>query len=166
MPATFSKPVTNEAAASIKRSYEEPIAFVPQPDKANVVKARKLKIPLRQNPADPDSEKVDKIFMEFVENTPEAFCQWRCDMDEYIQGAGLTAPTAKLQAGHALLGPQHKPTWDNIVTAMGNIQDDVQVMQVCYLFALNFMDNKPDVSRNATWHLIPFTSPRIGPQDR
>ena len=49
MPTTFSKPVSHEAAY-IKRTYDEPIPFVPIVDKANVQKPKDIKIPLRQNP--------------------------------------------------------------------------------------------------------------------
>jgi hypothetical protein len=31
---------------------------------------------------------------EFVGTTLEAYCQWMCDMEEYIQGKGIVTPAA------------------------------------------------------------------------
>ena len=55
----------------IRRAYDEPIPFIPVVDKTNVQKPRDIKIPLRQNPAVANSNKVEKTFQEFVENSPE-----------------------------------------------------------------------------------------------
>jgi hypothetical protein len=142
MAVTFSKPVSQETTA-IKRSYEEPIPFVPQADKTNVQKPRDIKIPLRQNPAQANSGKVEKVFMEFVENTPEAFCRWRCDTEEYIKGAGINTPAAKIQAGQQLLGQHHKATWETVVSTVvpdGGVTTEEEVQDIFIAFALNFMD--------------------------
>ena len=142
MPNTFSKPVGNDTTI-IRRSYEEPISFIPQLDKTNVQKPRDIKIPLRQNPAVANSPKVEKVFTEFVENSPEAFCRWRCDTEEYIRGAGINAAAAKIQAGQQLLGQQHKTTWENVVQEVvpgGAVTTDEEVEQIFEAFALNFMD--------------------------
>jgi hypothetical protein len=142
MPTTFSKPVSTDATV-IRRSYEEPISFVPYADKTNVQKPRDIKIPLRQNPAQANSTKVEKTFQEFVENTPEAFCRWRCDTEEYIKGAGITQPAAIVQAGQQLLGQQHKTTWETVVSTVvadGTVTTDDQVQEIFDAFALNFME--------------------------
>ena len=144
MPTTFSKPIAHDSV--IKRNYEEPISFIPQKDKNNVQKPREIKVPLRQNPAQANSAKVEKVFTEFVENLPEAFCRWRCDTEEYIKGAGINTNPAKLQAAVQLLGPQHKTTWDttiaNVLPAGGVNANttDAEVQQIFEAFALNFMD--------------------------
>ena len=141
MPTTFSKPTSQET--TIKRTYDEPIPFVPQADKTNVQKPRDIKIPLRQNPAVATSTKVEKIFQEFVENSPEAFCRWRCDTAEYIKGAGITAPAAKVLAAQQLLGQSHKTTWETTISAIvegGAVTTDEEVQEIFEAFALNFMD--------------------------
>ena len=143
MPNTHSKPVTPDTAV-IKRSYEEPIPFVPQVDKTNVQKPRDIKIPLRQDPANARSAKVEKVFSEFVENSPEAFCRWRCDTEEYIRGAAITAPAGQIQAGAQLLGQHHKTTWETIISTVvpaGPVTTDAEVVQIFEAFALNFMDS-------------------------
>ena len=143
MPTTFSKPIAHDAV--IKRNYEEPISFIPQKDKNNVQKPREIKVPFRQNPANANSPKVEKIFTEFVENIPEAFCRWRCDTEEYIKGAGINTNPAKLQAAVQLLGQQHKSTWETTVAEVlpngvnANTTNE-EVQQIFEAFALNFMD--------------------------
>ena len=67
MPTTFSKPISHETAY-IKRTYEEPIPFIPQADKGNTQKPKEIKIKLRKDPTDPNSTTVNKVFNEFVEN--------------------------------------------------------------------------------------------------
>ena len=126
----------------MRRAYDEPIPLVPQPDKGNVQKPKDVKISLRSNPAVAASPKIVKIFTEFVENTPEAYCRWRCDMEEYIKGAGLNAPAAKIQASQQLLSQQHRTTWDNCVLNVvpaGNVTTDAEVDEVNAAFALTFM---------------------------
>ena len=59
MPTVFSKPVSQET--TIKRTYDEPIPFVPQMDKANIQKPKNVKIPLRQDPGDKESKMVAKV---------------------------------------------------------------------------------------------------------
>ena len=127
----------------IRRAYDEPIPFIPVVDKTNVQKPRDIKIPLRQNPAVANSNKVEKTFQEFVENSPEAYCRWRCDTEEYIKGAGITTPAAKLQAGQQLLGPQHKTTWDTVISTVAPgdaVTTEEQVQEIHQAFALNFME--------------------------
>ena len=141
MPTTFSKPMSHEAAF-FKRTYDEPIPFVPIVDKANVQKPKDIKIPLRQNPNQANSPKVEKVFTEFVENSPEAFCRWRCDTEEYIRGAGINQPAAKVQAGMQLLSQAHKTTWENIVQAQvpgGQVTTEAAVEEIFQAFALTFM---------------------------
>ena len=143
MPSTFSKPVSQDTT-TIKRSYEEPIPFIPQTDKTNVQKPRDIKIPLRQNPALATSQKVEKIFQEFIDNSPEAFCRWRCDTEEYIKGAGIHAPAPKVQAAQQLLSQQHKTTWETTIAAIvpdGVVSTKEQVQEIFEAFALNFMDS-------------------------
>ena len=113
----FSKEAHRDSSIA-KRSYEEPISFVPQVDKTSVQKPREIKIPLRQNPAVATSQKVEKVFLEFVETSPEAFCCWRCDTEVYIKGAGINTPQAKIQAGAQLLGQYHKTTWETVVSTV------------------------------------------------
>ena len=142
MHNVYSKEAPRESAP-VKRSYEEPLPFVPQVDKVNVQKPREIKIPLRQNPAVATSQKVEKVFLEFVETSPEAFCRWRCDTEEYIKGAGINAPQAKIQAGAQLLGQYHKTTWETVVSTVvpgGAVTTDEEVQEIFEAFALNFMD--------------------------
>ena len=142
MPNVFSKEAPRDGTQA-KRSYEEPIPFVPQVDKTSVQKPREIKIPLRQNPAVATSQKVEKLFLEFVETSPEAFCRWRCDTEEYIKGAGINAPQAKIQAGAQLLGQYHKTTWETVVSTVvpgGTVTTDEEVQDIFEAFALNFMD--------------------------
>ena len=95
MPSVHSKMERGSAGLS-KRTYDEPIPFIPVKGKVNVQKPKDIKISLRQNPAVANSPKVEKVFTEFVENTPEAYCRWRCDMDEYWRGANISNPAAKI----------------------------------------------------------------------
>jgi hypothetical protein len=141
MPTTFSKPTATEAAV-FRRSYDEPLPLVPVVDKTNVAKPREIKVNLRQNPAEANGQKFEKVFLEFVENTPEAFCKWRCDVAEYVQGGGLDTPAKVIQGAQHFLGQQHKTTWDTVVASVvpdGRITTDAQVQQIFDAFALKFM---------------------------
>jgi hypothetical protein len=141
MPNTFSKPISHETA-TIRRTYDEPIPFVPQTDKGSVQKPKDIKIQLRQNPAVANSPKIEKIFTEFIENSPEAYCRWRCDMEEYTNGAGIVAVAAKMQASTQLLSQAHKTTWETMIVQVvpdGQVNDDQQVDDIYAAFALTFM---------------------------
>jgi len=140
MPPVFSKPVI-AVKSHIKRSFEAPIPFVPQADKNNIVKAREIKAPLRSVPTVATSAKIQKVFTEFVESTPESYCRWRCDVEEYTTGTGASTATAKLNIAALLLGQQHKETWDTIVAAEleGEEADDDNVNNIMESFALIFM---------------------------
>ena len=127
----------------MKRTYDEPIPFVPQADKGNVQKPKEIKLKLRQNPANANSPKIEKVFLEFVENTAEAFCCWRCDMEEYIKGAGIVQPAAKIQASTQLLSQAHKTTWENMVQQVvpgGAVTTEQEVEDIYARFALTFMN--------------------------
>ena len=158
MPTTFSKPVSQEATV-IRRAYDEPIPFIPTVDKTNVQKPRDIKIPLRQNPAVANSPKVEKTFVEFVENSPEAYCRWRCDTEEYIKGAGITQPGPKVQAAQQLLGQQHKTTWDTVIATVvpdgGAVTTEDEVREIYDAFALNFME--PVARRKQKRYMTPGT---------
>jgi hypothetical protein len=67
----------------MRRTYEEPISFIAQTDNKNSVKPKEIKV--CQDPTDPNSDEVSKTFAEFVGTTPEAYCWWMCDMEEYIR---------------------------------------------------------------------------------
>ena len=140
MPPVFSKP--SHEAAIIRRTYDEPIPFVPIVDKTNVQKPKDIKISLRQNPGQANSPKIEKVFTEFVENSPEAFCRWRCDAEEYIKGAGIIPPAAKIQASQQLLSQQHKTTWETIIQQVvpgGQVTTEQEVSDIFEAFALTFM---------------------------
>jgi hypothetical protein len=83
MPNTFSKPVSHETSP-MRRTYEEPISLIAQKDTKNSVKPKKIKVKLCQDPTDPNSDEVSKTFTEVIGTTPEAFCHWMCNMEEYI----------------------------------------------------------------------------------
>jgi hypothetical protein len=72
----------------MQHTYEKPISFFTQADKASFVKPKEIKVKLHQDPTDPNSDEVLKTFTELVGTMPEAYCQWMCDMEEYIQGKG------------------------------------------------------------------------------
>jgi hypothetical protein len=55
MPNTFSKPIAHETSP-IWRTYEEPISLIAQADKASSIKPKEIKVKLRQDPTDPNSE--------------------------------------------------------------------------------------------------------------
>ena len=128
----------------MRRNYEEPISFVPQADKNNsAVKLKEIKLKLRQDPSDPDSEEVSKTFQEFVGTTPEAFCQWMCDMEEYVRGKGIATPAAIINASQQLLSQSHRTTFDNCVRGIvpeGPASTQEQVEHIIRAFALTFMD--------------------------
>jgi hypothetical protein len=143
MPNVFSKPVSNDASVPFKRTYDEPIPFVPQTDKGNLQKPKEIKIKLRRDPMDPESETFTKVFMEFVDSTPEAYCQWMCDMDEYMKGAGIDTPAARITASQQLLSQAHRVTWDNCVSQVlfgETATNDAEVHAVYSAFALTFMN--------------------------
>jgi hypothetical protein len=54
------------ALCGVLRTYEEPISFIAQADKASSVKPKEIKVKLRQDPTDPNSDEVSKTFTEFV----------------------------------------------------------------------------------------------------
>jgi hypothetical protein len=96
MPNTFSsKPIAHETSP-MWRTYEEPISFIAQVDKASSMKPKEIKVKLCQDPTDPNSDEVSKTFTEFVGTTPEAYCQWMWDMEEYFQGKGIATPQQQL----------------------------------------------------------------------
>ena len=141
MPSMHSKMERGSAGLS-KRTYDEPIPFIPVKDKVNVQKPKDIKISLRQNPAVANSPKVEKVFTEFVENTPEAYCRWRCDMDEYWRGANIINPAPKIQAALQLLSQTHKTTWENCVQQVvpgGAVTTDEEVTEIFEAFSLTFM---------------------------
>jgi hypothetical protein len=88
---TFSKCTSHETSL-MRVTYEEPISFITQADKASSIKPKEIKVKLQQDPTDPNSDEVSKTFTEFVETTPEAYCQWMCNMEEYIRGKGISTP--------------------------------------------------------------------------
>jgi hypothetical protein len=77
MPNTFSKPIAHETSP-MRRTYEERISFIAQAEKASSIKPKEIKVKLRQDPTDPNSDEVSKTFTEFVGTSPEAYCQWMC----------------------------------------------------------------------------------------
>ena len=86
---------------------------------------------------------VESVFTEFIEISPEAYCRWRCDVEEYIVGAGIVQPMAKIKAGTQLLSQTHKSTWENMilqVVPVGLVTTDQEVDQIHAAFALTFMD--------------------------
>jgi hypothetical protein len=93
MPNMFSKPVSHETSP-MRRTYEEPTSFIAQTDNKNSDKPKEKKVKLRQDPTDPNSDEVSKTFTEFVGTILEAYCQWICDMEEYIRGKGIVTPAA------------------------------------------------------------------------
>jgi hypothetical protein len=109
MPNTFSKPMAHETSP-MRRTYEEPISFITQADKASSTKPKEIKVKLRQDPTDPNSDEVSKTFTEFVGTTLEACCQWMCDMEEYIRGKGIATPAATITASQQLLSQPHCTT--------------------------------------------------------
>ena len=142
MAPVHSKYAVSQATKAYKRSNEAPIPFIPQHDPNNVVKPREIKVPLRSNPAQANSAKIEKIFLEFVESTPESYCRWRGDVDEYANGTGVATAVGKLKIAMALLGQQHKETWENIVSTTvpaGQEATDENYTQIMEQFALNFM---------------------------
>ena len=141
MPNVFSKPASHEAA-NIRRTYDEPIPFIPSTEKGSVQKPKDIKISLRQNPAVATSPKIEKVFTEFVESSPESYCRWRCDMEEYINGTGIVAVAAIMQASIQLLSQAHKTTWETIVlqvVPVGPVTTNQQVDDIYDAFALTFM---------------------------
>jgi hypothetical protein len=113
MPNTFSKPVSHETSP-MRRTYEEPISFIAQTDNNNSVKPTETKVKLRQDPTDPNSDEVSKTFTEFVGTTLEAYCQWMCNMEEYIQGKGIVTPATTITASQQLLSQPHCTTFDKL----------------------------------------------------
>jgi hypothetical protein len=142
MPHTFSKPITHETSP-MRRTYEEPISFIAQMDKASSIKPKEIKVKLRQDATDPNSDEVSKTFTEFVGTTPEAYCQWMCDMEEYIRGKGIATPAATITASQQLLSQPHRTTFDNCVTGImpnGPVTMVQEVQQIYNAFPLTFMD--------------------------
>jgi hypothetical protein len=141
MPNVHSKPESRETAAT-RRTYDEPLPIIPQTEKGSIQKPKDIKVSLRQDPAVEDSPKIVKVFTEFVGNSPEAYCQWRCDMDEYVTGTGIIAVPALMQASTQLLSQIHRTTWDNIVlqvVPVGLVVNEEQVEEIYNAFALTFM---------------------------
>jgi hypothetical protein len=83
----------------IRHTYEEPISFIPHAENKSSVKPKEIKVKLHQDPTDQNSDKVQKIFTKFVENTPEAYCQWMCNMEEYIRGKRVYRDTSRNNYG-------------------------------------------------------------------
>jgi hypothetical protein len=102
----------------MRRTYEEPISFIAQTDNKNSVKPKEIKVKLHQDPTDPNSDEVSKTFKEFVGTTPEAYCQWMCNMEEYIQGKGIVIQAATITASQQLLSQPHCTTFDNCVVGI------------------------------------------------
>jgi hypothetical protein len=142
MPNTFSKPITHETSP-MRHTYEEPISFLAQADKASSIKPKEIKVKLCQDPTDPNSDEVSKTFTEFVGTTPEAYCQWMCNMEEYIWGKGIAAPAKTITASQQLLSQPHRTTFDNCITGIvpnGPVTTVQEVQQIYDAFALTFMD--------------------------
>jgi hypothetical protein len=55
MPNTFSKPISHETSP-MWCTCEEPISFISQSDKASSVNPKEIKVKLRQDPTDPNSD--------------------------------------------------------------------------------------------------------------
>jgi hypothetical protein len=144
MPNTFSKPVSHKTSP-MRHTYVEPISFIAQTDNKNSVKPTKeKKVKLCQDPTDPNSDEVSKTFTEFVGTTPEAYCQWMCDMEENIRGKGIVTPAATITASQQLLSQPHCMTLDNCVVGIvpnGPVTTVQEVQQIYDTFALTFMDN-------------------------
>jgi hypothetical protein len=115
------------------RTYEEPISFIAQADKASSVKPKEIMVKLCQDPTDPNSDEVSKTFTEFVGTTPEAYCQWMCDMEEYIRGKGIVTPAATITASQQLLSVAG-------IMPNGPVTTVQEVQQTYNAFALTFMD--------------------------
>jgi hypothetical protein len=138
----FSKPIAHETRPT-RRTYEEPISFIAQADKASSVKPKEIKVKLRQDPMDPNSDEVSKTFMEFVGTSPEAYCQWMCNMEEYIRGKGIATPAATIMASQQFLSQPHCTTFDNCVEGIvpnGPVTTVQEVQQIYDGFALMFVD--------------------------
>jgi hypothetical protein len=58
-------------------------------NKATSVKPKEINVKLCQDPTDPNSDEVSKTFTKFVGTTPEAYCQWMCDLEEYTKVGAL-----------------------------------------------------------------------------
>jgi hypothetical protein len=80
---TFSKLVSHETSP-MRPTDEEPISFIAQTDNKNSDKPKEIKVKLCQDPTDPNSDEVSKTFTEILGTTPEAYCQWMCNMEEHI----------------------------------------------------------------------------------
>jgi hypothetical protein len=143
MPNTFSKPISHETSP-MRCTYEEPISFIAQTDRASSIKPKEIKVKLHQDPTDPNSDEVSKTFMmEFVGTSPEAYCQWMCNMEEYIRGKGIATPAATITASQQLLSQPHCMTFDNCVEGIvpnGPVTTVQEVQQIYDAFALTFMD--------------------------
>jgi hypothetical protein len=142
IPNTFSKPISHETSP-MRLTYEEPISFITQADKASSVKPKEVNVKLRQDPMDSSSDEVLKTFTKFVGTTPEAYCQWMCHMEGYIRRKCIATPAATITASQQLLSQPHCTTFDNCVARIvpnGPVTTVQEVQQIYDTFALTFMD--------------------------
>jgi hypothetical protein len=127
----------------MQRTYEEPISFIAQADKASSIMPKEIKVKLCQDPTDPNSDEVSKTFIEFVGTSPEAYCQWMCAMEKYIRGKSIATPAATITASQQILSQPHRTTLDNCVAGIvtnGPVTTVQEVQQIYDAFALTFMD--------------------------
>jgi hypothetical protein len=129
------------------------------PKQTITVKPKDIKVKLCQDPTDPNSDEVSKTFTEFVGTTPEAYCQWMCDKEEYIRGKGIVTPAATITASQQLLSQQHCTMFDNCVMGIvpnGPVTTVQEVQQIYEAFSLTFMDGTAWRKQNSIWHQVLF----------
>ena len=83
-----------------------------------------IKMQLRSDPTDPNSQKLDRYFYVFETGTPEQYLLWRAETDELLKALNLTTGPTQFNMVQQVLGGTPKETFKNYFTQGVNVTVD------------------------------------------
>ena len=113
----FSRPLTKDEEEylnrqSSRRKFSAPIPLYPEKDNDNM--STEIKVKARRNPACATSGTYEKVYTTYSGSTVEGYCQFRTDLDDYIEQTAINTALGKFNAVGYLLTDMLRSNWDTI----------------------------------------------------